>query len=651
MLTDCYKKIEEGYVLLSGESVGVSGVAKDVISNLRGGNTVVEFKPIDDEARSLVSEKLSEEYVENEEGFIISADERVTVYADCDRARLYAASAIMDMYDGRLPRGVWWCYPMCSHRSVRIFLPPKSEIAYFHSLIDQMVHLGYNAVLLEICGAMEFKKHPEINRGWIDYCASVHEYPGKYSLVGRAYYRTKNSVHTCNAGGEVYTHDEMRELVKYCKDRFIDVIPEVPSLSHSEYILVAHPELRECDDEPFAATACPSNPELNKLVFDLYDEVIDVFEPRGLHIGHDEWWNMCFCDKCRDKDPNELYVNNVLESYHYLKERGIKTYMWADKLVHVTDKMGEKHGASGKEVYSVPTSGAEKTVEIMGKEYPVYDRYWFEAPEWVKKEGQRQVIREMNCAHLLPSDITYVNWYYAYDPSIADNVFYRQRKDMIIGNAEPSNMTNYKARFKFGANGFSTSCWGETSEINMQSYCTVFQMGYGSILAWKHNRTEQMHAENVFDTLKTLYNLRNREVLMSSHIEVTHTVSKEWPEGRRYYFSMERVEREHLTLGEYCISYSNGKKDIFPVVFSINISHQGVNLERSAGEVNWDYKTDPDYATVASKCNIIQESDGIWYTTVIPILDEVESCEYIPRAGFEDYVKVKSVKYVYNTKK
>jgi hexosaminidase len=78
-----------------------------------------------------------------------------------------------------------------------------------------MVHLGYNEIMLEICGALEFKSHPEINKAWIEYCASVHEYPEKYRLVSRAYYRTKNSVHTCNAGGGVYTHDEMRELIKY----------------------------------------------------------------------------------------------------------------------------------------------------------------------------------------------------------------------------------------------------------------------------------------------------------------------------------------------------------------------------------------------------------------------------------------------------
>ena len=643
MLTDCYKVIEDGYVRLSGKSIGADGVAKEIIASLSGGEAVVEFKNTDSFARTLVYERLNREYVENDEGFIIVVDEGVTVYADNGRARLYAACAIEDLYDGKLQRGVWWSYPLCGHRSLRIFLPPKNEIAYFHTLIDQMVHLGYNALILEICGAMEFKKHPEINRAWVDYCASVHEYPEKYNLLSRAYYRTKNSIHTCNAGGAVYSQDEMRELLKYCCDRFIEVVPEVPSLSHSEYILVAHPELRECDDEPFAATACPSNPDLNKLVFELYDEVINVFEPKSLHIGHDEWWNVCICDKCRDKDPNELYVNNVLESYNYLKHRGIKTYMWADKLVQIIDKNGERHGAAGKDIYTVPTRRAVKTVEIMGTEYPLYDRYWFEAPEWVKKEGFRHDIPDMDCAHMLPEDITYVNWYYAEDPAVRENVFYKQGKDMILGNALPSSITNYKERFKYGAQGFSVSCWGETSEINMQSYQTVFQMGYGSVITWNHGRSEMMHERNVFDTFDTLYKLRNRKTLSGPHIEVTHALVKEWADGRKYYKSMERVDQDFLTIGEYRVTYKDGGEEAFPVIFSINITHKDISLERCASKLSWCYTNDNDYPVVASKCRINKELDGIWYTTALPISGDVESCKFVPRKGFEGYVEVKNI--------
>ena len=645
MLTDSYKIVAEGHISLSGKSIGATGVAADKIASLTGGDAVVEFKATDDFARTLVADKLGKEYVANAEGFIIYVTDKVTVYADSEPAKLFAACAVMDNYkDGKISKGLWWSYPAVPHRSLRVFLPPKQDMDYFYKLLDMMVHMGYNGILLEICGGMEFKRHPEINKAWIEYCASVNEFPGKYNKVGKGYYMTKNSVHTCNAGGGVYSQEELKELVKYCADRFIEIVPEVPSLSHSEYICVAHPELRECEDEPYASAACPSNPELNKLVFDLYDEVIEVFGCKSLHIGHDEWWIMNICDKCKDKDPVDLYVNNVLESYNYLKSKGIKTYMWSDKLQPVCDKLGECHGASRKDVYGVPTQKEMKTINIMGVDYPLYDIYWFEAPEWVKEQGYHQVIADMTgCSEKLPSDIMYCNWYYACDPAIADNVYYREGKDMILGNAMPSVMSNYKERFKYGAQGISVSNWAETSEKSMQQWGAMYELGYGAILCWNHDRDELDHELNVLDTYKGLFELRNRDILAAPHLEVVHTVTKEWDDGRKYYGEMAMTDLDHLTMGNYEVTYKDGSKEQFPVMFSINISHNNIRYGRGTCNRNWEYKADRDISHPASMCDISREADGTWYKAVMPLKGEVVKCEYIPRDGFEDYVAVKSM--------
>lgn len=645
MLTDSYKIIKEGYVSLSGKSVGVSGVAADVISSLTGGEVSVEFKAIDDYAKSLAEKELGKEYVENPEGFIIEIGDKATVYADTDRAKLYGACAIKDKYkNGKITKGVWWNYPSVPHRSIRIFLPPKDDMDYFYKLMDMLVHLGYNAILLEIGGAMEFKRHPEINEGWLKYCASANESPEKYKLVGKTYRCVKNSVHTCNAGGGVYSQEEMKDIVKYCADRFIDIIPEVPSLTHSEYITVSHPELQECPDEPYGSAACPSNPELNKLVFDLYDEVIDVFGCKDLHIGHDEWWVMCLCDKCKDKDPTDLYVNNVLESYNYLKSKGVKTHMWADKMHKVVDKEGESHGASEKHVYSTPTKRDTKSINIMGKDLPLYDHYWYKAPEWVKKEGYHQVIRELNCAGRLPNDISFANWYYAVDPDIEKNIFYQEGKDMYFGNALPSTLNNYKMRFKYGSQGISVSNWAETSEANMQQWGSQFEVGYGSIICWNHSRDELDFEKNVFEAFNGLYELRNYDIINGAHLEVEHTVVKDWKEGRKNYGDMSIVDEDFLTLGNYVVTYDDGRTEAFPAMFSLNISYSGVRIERCAHHLNWDYALDPDLPHTATRCDISSENGKVWYKTVMPLSGKAVKCEYVPKAGYEDYVEVKNIK-------
>ena len=643
MLTDSYKILKEGSISLSGKSTGIDGVGADVISTLTGGDALVEFKPICDKIKKEVSDKFGKEYIENEEAFIIKADDIVTVYADTPRAKLFAACSIKDKYtDGKMRCGLWWSYPSVSHRSLRVFLPPKKDLQYFYKLIDMLVHMGYNSILLEICGAMEFKRHPEINEGWLKYCASINESPEKYHLATNGYYRVKNSIHTCNAGGGVYSQEEMKEIVNYCKERFIEIVPEVPSLSHSEYILVSHPELRECDDEPYAAEACPSNPDLNKLVFDLYDEVIDVFGCKALHIGHDEWWVMCVCDKCKGKNPVDLYVNNVMESYNYLKSKGIKTYMWADKLKAVKDKKGEWHGAARKDVYAVPTKKEPKTINVMGENHPLYDIYWFKAPQWVKEEGFHHVIESVEgCSSRLPSDITYCNWYYAYDTDIGDNVFSREGKDMILGNAVPSCINNYKERFLSGTQGISVSNWAETSEYNMQQWGVPYQLGYGSVICWNHERTEADHKENVFDAFNGLYELNNRETIEGSHLEVEYRMAKEWKGGKKGFDSMAMLDTDALTLGNYEVTYADGTKDLFPVMFNLNISYGDIKFVRTISADSYAYAEEGNFNYTASACNITGTAGDIWYKTVLAIKEGAVKCEYIPKEGMEDYVTVK----------
>lgn len=306
-LTEGYRKEKEGYVALPKKIEGIGGIGKEwyeqsvMYSKSIYRTADILFKPIDEDIKTKIKEELETEFTENKDGYVIDIDDVISIYADTERAKLYAILYLLDIYEEKLKKALVYNYPLAEHRSARVFFPPKKEIPYFKKFIDLLVYLGYHAILLEISGVMEFKKHPEINSTWASYCRPVKEYNDKIYDIGRAYYRPKNAVHCFNGGGEIYSQDEVKELVRYCEERYIEIIPEIPQLSHSEYLLISHPELRECDDEPFASTACPSNPDFDSLIFDLYDEVIDVFHPKTIHIGHDEWWVMCICDKCKKR--------------------------------------------------------------------------------------------------------------------------------------------------------------------------------------------------------------------------------------------------------------------------------------------------------------------------------------------------------------
>ncbi len=650
LLTESYRMQRDGWVTLSGKWEGIDGLGKALLEELsvESGNAQgqkqaadVIFRPMAAGAEALVREVLERAYVENEEGYVIDIDDTITVYADTERAKLYAVMALRDAWEDGLKKAVTYSYPVVSHRSVRVYLPAKKNLPYFKTFIDLMAHLGYNSILLEIGGALEYKRHPEINETWAAYCQSMKEFNMKPYRAARGYYRTKNSIHTFNGEGDIYTQEEMKQLAAYCAERYIEVIPEVPSLSHSEYFLISHPELRECDDEPYASTACPSNENLYKLVFDLYDEVIEVFHPKTLHIGHDEWWVMCVCDKCRNKDAAKLFAENVQKCYDYLKARGIRTMMWADKLVRFNEKTGEVQGGGEKHVYNVKT---DQTIEVMGKEYPLYARHWFKHSQEAMEKGFHQVIHDTaDCMHMLPQDIICLNWYWATEPRILDDYLLNNRI-MVYGNSYMAGMMNWKERFAAGAKGISVSNWVDSSEAGMQRWNTVFDLGYGAIICWNHERKEQDHARNLKDTFAGLYRYRNRETLKGSHIEVLHTAVQTWENGEKYYEDLPYADEADMTMGAYVVRYEDGSCDTFPVLYSLNIGTRDALTERWADVRAWQYKVDKHLTTVASVCDFEKREDGIWYRAVFPTKGNAVSCEYVPKAGLEKYVAVAEVK-------
>ncbi len=95
--------------------------------------------------------------------------------------------------------------------------------------------------------------------------------------------------------GGFYTQDEVREVVAYARDRYIDVIPEIEMPGHATAALAAYPELA-CTDGLFDVPTtwgikediyCPSE-ETFQFLEDVLTEVIDLFPGPYIHVGGDE---------------------------------------------------------------------------------------------------------------------------------------------------------------------------------------------------------------------------------------------------------------------------------------------------------------------------------------------------------------------------
>ncbi|MBN1412252.1 MAG: beta-N-acetylhexosaminidase [Spirochaetales bacterium] len=175
-----------------------------------------------------------------------------------------------------------------------------------------------------------FHWHLTEDQGWR---IEIKKYP---KLTGKGAYRGSGE----NRYGGYYTQDEIREVIAYARDRYIEVIPEIDIPGHATAALAAYPEY-SCTGGPFEVSThwgihttnfCPGKEETFTFLQGILDEVMALFPSRYIHIGADEvkkdMWKKCpACQKrIREsglKDEFELqgYFVNRMANYIIGKNR------------------------------------------------------------------------------------------------------------------------------------------------------------------------------------------------------------------------------------------------------------------------------------------------------------------------------------------
>ena len=146
-----------------------------------------------------------------------------------------------------------------------------------------------------------------------------------------------------------FTKSDIKEIVDYCKERFIEVIPEIEMPGHSSAVLATYPHLG-CTGEKvevvmkegiFDTVLCLGNPDTMKFVKDVLDDVCEMFPGKYVHIGGDEAprkkWKEC--PKCSEKmkslgieNYDKLQGNFIKEVADYLKSKGKTAISWNESL-------------------------------------------------------------------------------------------------------------------------------------------------------------------------------------------------------------------------------------------------------------------------------------------------------------------------------
>ena len=171
----------------------------------------------------------------------------------------------------------------------------------------------------------------------------------------------------------------MADLARWVRQHHIELVPELPSFTHSYYLLSEHRDLAEVPGELWPDTYCPSNPESYKLLFDVYDEYIELLHPKLLHAGHDELFlPVGLCPRCKDKDIRERYGEDVRKIHDYLQSKGIRLAIWGDMLLEgVRGKGLQPKKTPDGFAYSTPGAMTPEQVERMiPKDILLFNWFW-----------------------------------------------------------------------------------------------------------------------------------------------------------------------------------------------------------------------------------------------------------------------------------
>jgi hexosaminidase len=225
-------------------------------------------------------------------------------------------------------------------------------MATLHRLVDELASWKINRLQLYMEHTFAYRAHPSV---WAD--------------------------------ASPLTGDEIEALDAYCRERFIELVPNQNSFGHMErwLRLPKYAPLAEVA-EPVGdyMSLCPIDPRSAELLAGLYDELLPHFASKSVNVGCDETIDL---GRGRSREAVErlgrgrVYLDFVKTIHALVAERGHRTQLWGDIVLehpelipelpkdvlalewgyeadHPFDANGAKFAAAGIEHQVVPGTSA-----------------------------------------------------------------------------------------------------------------------------------------------------------------------------------------------------------------------------------------------------------------------------------------------------
>ncbi|NQU53828.1 MAG: family 20 glycosylhydrolase [Bacteroidetes bacterium] len=200
-------------------------------------------------------------------------------------------------------------------------------------------------------------------------------------LVVRMNYSYQWESHPELAG--VFSKQNALKLKNVCAENGIELVPLINCLGHQSWgtnygtLLNAYPHFEENPgdkinaDDFYCRSYCPLHPEIHPVLFDLFDEIIDVLEPKYFHVGMDEVFilgeDSCK-NGCAGQNKATLFADEVNRLHNYLDSKNVKTWMWGDRLID-----GESTGLG---MWQASINETHPAIDLISKEITICDWHY-----------------------------------------------------------------------------------------------------------------------------------------------------------------------------------------------------------------------------------------------------------------------------------
>ncbi len=174
------------------------------------------------------------------------------------------------------------------------------------------------------------------------------------TLVLRVEYKYEFKSHPELIDSLALSKHEVKKIVKACRENNIRLIPLIDLLGHQSglngpgKLLSVYPQFDETPQPKIPDTLklpmsgfnmksyCPLHPDVHKILFDVIDEICDVFQSGEFHAGMDEVFDIGNdkCPRCAGRDKAELFAGEVRLVRDHLAGKGRSLWMWGDRLIN-----------------------------------------------------------------------------------------------------------------------------------------------------------------------------------------------------------------------------------------------------------------------------------------------------------------------------